>query len=71
MPDVLKRHREARRKIIRRRMRLSRDNRQSIDEISAFAKIAAQQNEDAIVHSRRNPYEKITGWLLPRARRGA
>jgi hypothetical protein len=67
MPDVLKRQREARRKIIRQWMRLSRDKRQSIDEISTFAKIAAQQNEDAFVHSRRNPYEKIMGWLLPRA----
>ena len=70
MPDVLKRQREARRKIIRQLMRLSKDKRQSIDEISAFAKIAAQQNEDAIVHSRRNPNEKIMGWLLPRAHRG-
>lgn len=71
MPDVLKRQRDARRKIIRQWMRLSRDKRQSIDEISAFAKIAAQQNEDAFVHSRRNPYEKIMGWLLARAHRGA
>ena len=71
MPDVLKRQREARRKIIRQWMRLSRDKRQSIDEISAFAKIAAQQNENAFVHSRRDSYEKIMGWLLPRAHRGA
>jgi len=71
MPDVLKRQREARRKIIRQWRRLSRDKRQSIDEISAFAKVAAQQNEDAFVHSHRNPYEKIMGWLLPRAHRGA
>jgi hypothetical protein len=35
-----------------------------------FAKIAVQQNENAFVHSRRNPYEKIMGWLLPRAHRG-
>jgi hypothetical protein len=61
MPDVMKRQREARRKIIRQWMRLSRDKRQSIDEISAFAKIALQQNENAFVHSRRNPYEKIMG----------
>ena len=67
MPDVLKRQREARRKIIRQWMRLSKDKRQSSDEISAFAKIAAQQNENAFVHSRRDPYEKIMGWLLPRA----
>jgi len=51
-------------------MRLSRDKRQSIDEISAFAKIAVQQNKNAFVHSRRNPYEKIMGWLLPCAHRG-
>jgi hypothetical protein len=47
MQDVMKRQREARRKIIRQWMRLSRDKRQSIDEISAFAKIAVQQNENA------------------------
>jgi len=34
-----------------------KEKRQSFDEISAFAKIAAQQNENAFVHSRRNPYE--------------
>jgi hypothetical protein len=70
MSDVMKRQREARRKIIRQWMRLSRDKRQSIDEISAFAKIAVQQNENAFVHSRRKPYEKIMGWLLARAHRG-
>src|SRR5437773_11230565 len=59
MPDVVKRQREVRRKIIRQWMRLSREKRQSFDEISAFAKTAAQQNENAFVHSRRNPYEKI------------
>jgi hypothetical protein len=52
-------------------MRLSKDKRQSINEISAFAKTAAQQNANAFVHSRRNPHEKIMDWLLPRAHRGA
>jgi hypothetical protein len=71
MPDVMKRQRETRRKIIRQWIRLSKDKRQSINEISAFAKTAAQQNANAFVHSRRNPHEKIMGWLLPRAHRGA
>ena len=71
MPDVMKRQRETRRKIIRQWMRLSMDKRQSIHEISAFAKTAAQQNANAFVHSLRNPHEKIMGWLLPRAHRGA
>jgi hypothetical protein len=69
MSDVMKRQREARRKIIRQWMRLSKDKRQSINEISAFAKTAAQQNEKAFAHGRRNLHEKIMGWLLPRARR--
>jgi hypothetical protein len=70
MPDVMKSQREARRKIIRQWMRLSSEKRQSMDEISAFARIAAQQNAKAFVHSRRNSYEKIMAWLLPRAHRG-
>jgi hypothetical protein len=65
MLDVIKRQREARRKIIRQWIRLSRGKPQSIDEIAAFAKSAAQQNAKAFVHGRRNPYEKIMGWLLP------
>ena len=67
MPDVTKKQREVRRKIIRQWTKLPRDKRQSIGEISAFAKTAARQNENAFVHSRRDPYEKIMGWLLPRA----
>ena len=67
MPDVIKRQREARRKIIRQRTKLPRDKRQSVEEISAFARTAAQQNKSAFVRSRREPYEKIMGWLLPRA----
>jgi len=56
MPDVIKREREARRKIIRQWTALTRKRQQSIDEISAFAKTAAQQNKNAFVHSRRAPY---------------
>ena len=71
MPDVVKKEREARRKIIRQWTALTRNKQQSVEEISAFAKIAAQQNKNAFVHSRRDPYEKIMGWLLPRAHRKA
>ena len=67
MPDVMKKQREARRKIIRQWARLPKDRRQSMEEISEFARTAAQQNEKAFVRSRRDPYEKIMGWLLPRA----
>jgi hypothetical protein len=67
MPDVLKRQREIRRKIIREWTQLPRDKRRSVDEISAFAKIAARQHVEAFVPGRRDPYEKIMGWLLPRA----
>jgi hypothetical protein len=38
-----------------------------MEQIAAYAKTAAQQNENVFVHSRRDPYEKIMGWLLPRA----
>ena len=71
MPDVREKQREARRKIIRQWTALTRNKQQSVEEISAFAKTAAQQNKNAFVHSRRDPYEKIMGWLLPRAHREA
>ena len=67
MPDVMKEQREARRKIIRQWTRLPKDRRQSMEEISEFARTAARQNENAFVRSRRDPYEQIMGWLLPRA----
>lgn len=67
MSDIRKKQREVRRKIIRQWVKLPKDKRESIVEISAFAKAAAQQNEKAFVHGRRGPYEKIMGWLLPRA----
>ncbi|TMJ36743.1 MAG: hypothetical protein E6G86_18235 [Alphaproteobacteria bacterium] len=67
MKDVMKKQRQARRKIIRQWTALPRDKRQSMQQIAAYAKTAAQQNENAFVHSRRDPYEKIMGWLLPRA----
>jgi len=67
MKDVMKKQRQARRKIIRQWTALPRDKRQSMQQIAAYAKTAAQQNENAFVHSRRDPYEKIMAWLLPRA----
>ena len=67
MKDVMKKQRQARRKIIRQWTALPMDKRQSMQQIAAYAKTAAQQNENAFVHSRRDPYEKIMGWLLPRA----
>jgi hypothetical protein len=67
MKDVMKKQRQARRKIIRQWTALPRDKRQSMEQVAAYAKTAAQQNENAFVHSRRDPYEKIMGWLLPRA----
>jgi len=38
-----------------------------MEAISEFARTAARENENAFVRSRRDPYEKIMGWLLPRA----
>jgi hypothetical protein len=67
MPDIREKQREARRKIIRQWAKLPKDKRQSMDGISEFARTAAQQNEKAFVRNRRDPYEKIMGWLLPRA----
>ena len=67
MKDVMKKQRQARRKIIRQWTALPRDKRQSMEQVAAYAKTAAQQNENAFVHSHRDPYEKIMGWLLPRA----
>jgi CRISPR/Cas system Type II protein with McrA/HNH and RuvC-like nuclease domain len=58
MKDVMKKQRQARRKIIRQWTMLPRDKRQS-DQIAAFAKTAARENENAFVHSRRDPHEKI------------
>ena len=67
MPDVMKKQHEARRKIIRQWAKLPKDRQQSKEAISEFARTAARQNENAFVRSRRDPYQKIIGWLLPRA----
>lgn len=56
---------ETRRKIIREWMALPKDKRQTKEQVAAFAEKAAQQNE--FRRSRRNPHQKLTGWLSPRA----
>jgi hypothetical protein len=49
------------------------EKRQTEDQVAAFAKKAAQQNEfhrsrrDPSQKFRRDPYQKLMGWLLPRA----
>jgi hypothetical protein len=66
---------ETRRKIIREWMALPKDKRQTEEQVVAFAKKAAQQNEfhrsrrDPHQKFRRDPYQKLMGWLLPRAGR--
>ena len=66
---------ETRRKIIREWMALSKEQRQTGEQVAAFAKKAAQQNEfhrsqrNPNQKFRRNAYQKLMGWLLPRAGR--
>jgi hypothetical protein len=55
---------ETRRKIIREWMALPKDKRQTEEQAVAFAKKVEKQNE--FQHSRRDPAQKIMGWLLPR-----
>ena len=64
---------ETRRKIIREWMALPKEKRRTEEQVAAFAKKAAQQNEfhhsrrDPSRKFRRDPYQKLMGWLLPRA----
>ena len=64
---------ETRRKIIREWMALPKDKRQTEEQATAFAKKAVQQNEfhrsrrDPDQKFRRDPFEKVMGWLSPRA----
>jgi hypothetical protein len=55
---------EARRQIIRQWMALPKDKRQTAEQAAAFAKKAMEQSE--LQRSRRDPYERMMGWLLPR-----
>ena len=58
---------ETRRKIIRQWMALPKDKRQTAEQAAAFAKRAVEQSE--LQHSRRDPYQRVIGWLLPRVGR--
>jgi hypothetical protein len=64
---------QMRRKIIREWMALAKDKRHTEEQVVAFAKKATQQNEfrrsrrDPGHKFRREPYEKVMAWLLPRA----
>jgi RNase P protein component len=62
-----------RRKIIREWMALATDKRQTEEQAVIFAKKAAEQNEfhrsqrDPSHQFRRNSYQRVLGWLVPRA----
>jgi len=58
---------ETRRKVIRQWMTLPKDKRHTAEQAADFAKKALEQNE--LQPSRRDPYERVMGWLLPRAGR--
>jgi hypothetical protein len=58
---------ETRRKVIRQWMSLPKDKRQSAEQAEEFAKKAVEQNE--LQASRRDPYQRVMGWLLPRTGR--
>jgi len=58
---------ETRRKIIRQWMSLPKDKRQTADQAAAFAKKAVEDNK--LQRSRRDPYQRMMSWLLPRTGR--
>jgi hypothetical protein len=58
---------ETRRKIIRQWMSLPNEKRQTLEQAADFARKAIEQNE--LHPSRRGPYERVVGWLLPRTSR--
>jgi hypothetical protein len=58
---------ETRRKVIRQWMSLPKDKRQTAEQAAAFAKKAAEENK--LEHSRRDPYQRMMSWLLPRVGR--
>jgi hypothetical protein len=55
---------ETRRKIIRQWRSLPKDRRQTAEQAAAFARKALEDNE--LQRSRRDPYLRVMGWLLPR-----
>jgi hypothetical protein len=64
---------ETRRKIIREWMTLPKDKRHTEEQVVAFARKVTRQNQfhhsrrDPDHKLRRDPYQKVMGWLLPRA----
>lgn len=64
---------KVRRKIIRDFMALSADKRRTKEQAVAYAQKASQQSEfhqsrrDPDHQFRRSSYEKVLGWLVPRA----
>jgi hypothetical protein len=58
---------ETRRKIIRQWMSLPKDKRHTAEQAAAFARKAVEENK--LQHSRRDPYQRMMGWLLPRVGR--
>jgi len=58
---------ETRRKLIRQWRSLPKDKRQTAEQAAAFARKAIEENE--LQRSRRDPYQRVMGWLLPRIRR--
>ena len=58
---------ETRRKIIRQWMSLPKDRRQTPEQAADFARKAVEENE--LHASRRDPYERVVNWLLPRTGR--
>ena len=55
------------RRKIRQWMSLPKDKRQTAEQATAFAKKALDENE--LQRSRRDSYQRIMGWLLPRVGR--
>jgi hypothetical protein len=55
---------ETRRKIIRQWRALPKEKRQTAEQAAEFAKKAVGDNE--LQRSRRDPYERVMSWLLPR-----
>jgi hypothetical protein len=60
---------ETRRKIIRQWAALPTDKRQTAEQAAAFAKKAVDEN--GLQPSRRDPYQRVMSWLLPRTGRGS
>ena len=61
MKDVMKKQRQARRKVIRQWTALPRDKRQTEEQAKPFAKKAMER-----IPSSGDPYRQIMRWLLPR-----